>query len=450
MNPDLRERLRRLGVHKGASHLKPSPQAEYAQSVPRNAAPLRSNEAATLEPVRTALGVTYVRRARYTLAHVHGDRALSTALAYTPENLVQLLTRRECDGFDLRSALFLDTETTGLAGGAGTLAFLVGIGYFNEDQFVIEQYFLREPAEEAAMLAEIDRQVNQRAHLVTFNGQSFDVPLLESRYTLSRIAPSFEDKTHLDLLMPARRVWRGSLESCSLGSLEYHLLGVRREQRDVPGSVIPYLYREYLSAGGGDLNDDMQRVMYHNLHDILSMVTLVARLMDVLVQPASAEEHFAAARYRERQGDRDAAKAGYREAIKRLAISDSRLGHAQSAPTGSSTIQNPKSEIANLHFLSLRRLANCLKQECHHDEAALYWRQLADGGDAEAMIEMAKHHEWRAVDLPAAMDYAKRARDNNNDPALRPAIEHRLARLNKKLASKKINAETQSNRGAKG
>jgi uncharacterized protein YprB with RNaseH-like and TPR domain len=425
MNPDLRERLRRLGVHKGTSHLKPSPQAEYEQHAQR-AAPLMGDALATLEPVRTALGMAHVRRARYTLDHVHGDRALSAALAYPPANLVQLMTRRDCDAFDLRSALFLDTETTGLAGGAGTLAFLVGIGYFTDEQFVIEQYFLREPAEEAAMLADLDRQVNQREHLVTFNGQSFDVPLLESRYILSRIAPSFEDKTHLDLLMPARRVWRGSLESCSLGSLEYHLLGVRREQRDVPGSIIPYLYREYLSAGGGDLNDDMQRVMYHNLHDILSMVTLVARLMDVLLQPASPEEHFAAARYRERQGDRDAAKAGYREAIKRLEMRDSRLEDVPNRGT-------PQSLIPNLQSQSLRRLAACLKQECQYDEAALCWQQLADLGDVEAMIEMAKHHEWRAVDLPAALDYAKRARDNNQDVTLRPALEHRITRLAKKM-----------------
>jgi uncharacterized protein YprB with RNaseH-like and TPR domain len=429
MNADLRERLRRLGVHKGASHLKPSPQAEYTQSAPRSAAPLKGDEVAVLEPVRTALGVTYVRRARYTLEHRHGDRALNTALAYPPANLVQLMARRDCDGFDLRSALFLDTETTGLAGGAGTLAFLVGIGYFNEDHFIIEQFFLRDPAEESAMLAEIDRQVNRRDHLVTFNGQSFDVPLLESRYILSRIAPSFEDKTHLDLLLPARRVWRGSLESCSLGSLEYHMLGVRREQRDVPGSVIPYLYREYLSAGGGDLNDDMQRVMYHNLHDILSMVTLVARLMDVLVQPASPEEHFAAARYRERQGDREAAKAGYREALEGLGNRDWRS-------TDSPNRSAPQSLTSNLQFLSLRRLATCLKQECQYAEAATYWQQLADLGDVEAMVEMAKHHEWRAVDLPAALDYAKRARDNNNDPSLRPALEHRIARLTKKLQNK--------------
>jgi hypothetical protein len=80
----------------------------------------------------------------------------------------------------------------------------------------------------------------------------------------------------------------------------------------------------------------------------------------------------------------------------------------------------------------LRRLATCLKQECQYDEAATAWRQLADLGDVEAMVEMAKHHEWRAVDLPAALDYAKRARDNNTDPVLRPALDHRVARLTKK------------------
>src|SRR6185436_16239723 len=123
MNPDLRERLRRLGVHKGAAQLKPSPQAEYAQSAQRSSVPLKGDEVALLEPVRTTLGVTHVRRARYALTHVHSDRALNTALAYAPDHLVQLMTRRECDAFNLRSALFLDTETTGLAGGAGTLAF---------------------------------------------------------------------------------------------------------------------------------------------------------------------------------------------------------------------------------------------------------------------------------------------------------------------------------------
>ena len=138
-----------------------------------------------LEPVRTALGVTHVRRARYALTHLHGERPLNTALTYAPDRVAQLLTRRDGDAFDVRNALFLDTETTGLAGGAGTLAFLVGVGYFDEDQFIIEQFFLRDPVEESAMLAELDRQVNRREHLITFNGQSFDVPLLESRYILS-------------------------------------------------------------------------------------------------------------------------------------------------------------------------------------------------------------------------------------------------------------------------
>ena len=242
-----------------------------------------------------------------------------------------------------------------------------------------------------------------------------------------RIAPSFEDKTHLDLLLPARRVWRGSLESCSLGSLEYHVLGVRREQRDVPGSVIPYLYREYLSAGGGGLNDDMQRVMYHNLHDILSMVTLVARLMDVLVQPASAEEQFAAARYRERQGDRDAAKEGYRETLKRLENGDSRFASIQSP-------SHERSAISDLQSHSLRRLAMCLKQECQYADAAACWQQLAEQGDVEAMVELAKHHQWRDANLPTALDYAKKARDANTDMALRPALDHRVARLTRKLS----------------
>lgn len=401
MNRDLRDRLRRLGVHKGIAALKPSAEAQAARL---ERAAIGPADEARLEPLRTALGTAYARRAEYALDHRHGDRPLSAALAYAPDVVARLHTRSTDSPVDLRDALFLDTETTGLAGGAGTLAFLVGVGYVEGERFVVEQFFLRNPAREAAMLCEIDRRVNQHSGLVTFNGQSFDLPLLEARFILSRIAPAFSDKPHLDLLLPARRAWRGSLDSCSLGSLEYHMLGVEREQRDVPGSVIPYLYREYLSSGGGELNDDMQRVMYHNLHDILSMVTLAARLAEVLTQPRDEAEHFAAARYYERAGDLDAAERGYRAAQSQL--------EAQ------------------------RRLARVLKRQGKPAEAYPVWERLAERGDAEALIEVAKHCEWREVDLPRALLCAQRALAGCDDHAARVALAHRVQRLERKIAAR--------------
>ena len=184
---DLRDRLRRLGVHKGTAHLKPRPATTPAPAI---------NSASTgdTEHEQTALGTAHVRRHSYPPAHIHGHSALSAALSQPTETLTRLTPRGA--PFDPRRALFLDTETTGLAGGAGTLAFLVGLGYFDaNDQFVIEQYFLKDPAHEAAMLAAINRHVHACETLVTFNGASFDIPLLQTRYTLSRIAPEFDEKT---------------------------------------------------------------------------------------------------------------------------------------------------------------------------------------------------------------------------------------------------------------
>lgn len=433
MNPDLRERLRRLGVHKGVANLKPSrPSPGDRDNLPEPAVLYNGNvnsliQRASLEPVRTPFGQTYVRRAHYVLSHRHGDRALDGALLHSPELLAKLIGRRADAVIDLRDALFLDTETTGLAGGAGTLVFLVGLGYFDGEGFVIEQFFLRDPVEETAMLCEIDRRVGQRGCLVTFNGQVFDVPLLESRFTLSRLAPSFGDKAHLDLLLPARRVWRGTLDSCSLGSLEFHLLGVQREQRDVPGSVIPFLYREYLASGGGDLNEDMQRVMYHNLNDILSMVTLVSRLMDALTQPNNASEHFAAARTYERLGEWEAAERVYRSALEGAMTDDSSRNNRHE-----SSIINPTGTFSHSSS-ALRHLARFLKRRGKPSEAFVQWQRLAEGNDGEGLIELAKHYEWRECDLSQALLLARRALRVSTDSALREAIEHRIARLERKI-----------------
>jgi hypothetical protein len=456
MNAELRDRLRRLGVYKGTAGLKKRP--ETGDSTQEESLQSTSSTANTLTPLPTPFGEAFVRCTHYALDHLHGDRALQSALAHQGEIVARLAgnwaaadraaadraAARAAPTVDLRDAIFLDTETTGLAGGAGTLVFLVGVGYFScedgiraspdsrsfdklrtsfpaPDRFVIEQYFLRDPAQEAAMLCALDRLVNRRNAIVTFNGRAFDVPLLETRFTLSRIAPSFGDKVHLDLLPPARRAWRNSLSSCSLSSLEYHLLDVRRDQQDVAGFLIPQLYREYLQSGAGDLNDDMQRVMYHNLHDILSMVTLISRLVDALVQPNSAAEHLAAARYYERLGEPEAAERGYRAALERSMTDDRRLN------------SYPESLAASQQSSALRRLARFLKRRGKASEALAHWQQLAGMDDVEGLIEVAKYYEWRECDLSQALSCARRASRANISPVLREAIGHRIARLERKL-----------------
>ncbi len=431
MEATLRERLRRLGLQKGTAHLKPpvtaapvSPavaplhgdrpphDAQFTRPETHNAHQLWNVE----QP--TSFGTARIRRTVYHLDHQHGDRPLHHAL-HSP-----------LADQDFQRTLFLDTETTGLAGGAGTLAFLVGVGYFQEMEnaprenlhFVIDQFFLSDPSDEAAMLVCIDKLVNGHDSLVTFNGKTFDVPLLETRFTLARIAPSFGDKAHLDLLQYARRAWRGMLSSLSLGSLEFHLLGVRRDQQDIAGFLIPQLYRDYLQAGAAAQHEEMSRVMYHNLYDILSMVTLSARLYEVFERPTTPDEHLAVGRHHERNGDLDRAIAAYK-----LGIGEKGEGLRMKDEGGQSSILNPQPLTSTMHHL-----AQSLKRAGRRDEAASYWEMLADADDVEALIELAKHYEWHAVDHARALMAARRALKLARDPITRREFEKRVTRLTNK------------------
>ena len=139
---------------------------------------------------------------------------------------------------DASRLLFLDTETTGLAGGTGTCAFLIGIGNVEGMKFVVRQFFLRDYPEEKAMLEALAEALEPCQGIVTFNGKTFDVPLLETRYALARMKSPLDRLIHFDALHPARRLWKLRLESCKLTDLEEAILGISREG-DVPESPIP-------------------------------------------------------------------------------------------------------------------------------------------------------------------------------------------------------------------
>jgi len=178
------------------------------------------------------------------------------------------------------SVVFLDLETTGLAGGTGTYAFLCGIGIADHSGFNVIQFFLEGPAKECRWLGAIDAVIPAEACLVTYNGRSFDIPLLRTRHILSRSSPAWDVLPHIDLLHHARRFYRGRLESCSLGSMERHVLGVARSGEDIPGCLIPAMYMRYLQTRDAA---PLRGVFYHNELDIVSLAALychVARLMD--------------------------------------------------------------------------------------------------------------------------------------------------------------------------
>lgn len=231
--------------------------------------------------VEGPLGPVFAVRASYPLDHRQGRHALADFLSLCTRSLSALCREPALEGADLTSALFLDTETTGLDARTGALAFLVGVGYFDDGCFQISQFFLEDVAAERAMLRAVGELLDDFQWLVTFNGKGFDAPLLATRFARHGEAHRLDAMPHADLLHPSRRLWKDRLQSCRLTSLERHILGVARTG-DVPGSVIPELYARYLA------DRDARRllpVFYHNAQDLLALLALSSRAALTYARP---------------------------------------------------------------------------------------------------------------------------------------------------------------------
>jgi hypothetical protein len=211
--------------------------------------------------------------------------------------------------------LFLDTETTGLAGGTGTYAFLVGLAWWEKESFVIEQYFMRDHSEEPSMLHEILGHFSPKPVLVTFNGKSFDWPLLQTRFQMRRLGAAQAPLVHLDFLHPARQLWRLRLESVSLAQLERHILQLDRGQ-DIPSETIPQRYFDFLR---GSPPEAMAEVFRHNQMDLCGLASLALHITHILADPEKcdgcAEDFFGISRLLHRRGEERLAGQMYQRAL---------------------------------------------------------------------------------------------------------------------------------------
>lgn len=205
---------------------------------------------------------------------LHGDSIPPTVFAWVGKD-------EGLENLTLKHALFLDTETTGLAGGTGTVPFLVGIGYFKNQEFIIEQYFIRDYHEEKAMLEALKKRLSLFDALVTFNGKSYDINLLTSRFIIHKLSNQLVRMPHLDLLHAVRRLYKRRLTDCSLVNIEDKILGLQRVD-DVPGFAIPGFYFDYLRTGQGHR---LGSVFKHNRLDILSLAALAAHIGNVYKEP---------------------------------------------------------------------------------------------------------------------------------------------------------------------
>jgi len=208
--------------------------------------------------------------------------------------------------------LILDLETTGLSRGGGMLAFMIGIGYYENDNYIVEQYFLPEPEAEINSFDLILPHLDRKAVLVTFNGKSFDLPILESRFLHNQLWIDLRSKSHIDLLHLARRLWKKKVPSCALETLEYYILGhIRDKELDIEGSIIPQTYFQFLINGDPEL---LQRIFIHNQTDVLHTAALFAMICEQIDYPLPADrdiriDYHAVGKLYQSQGYRDEARA---------------------------------------------------------------------------------------------------------------------------------------------
>lgn len=215
---------------------------------------------------------------QYDLRHYHGKSSLE-GLKHFPSTHFCRLCGIRTEDFSPRQIIFLDTETTGLSGGAGTYVFLIGVGYIRDDRFQLYQIFLHDFVAEPHLLEELiavaDPELDQFRHLVTFNGKNYDLNLLATRFLLHRKENPFSDFHHLDLLYPSRVLWKHSLPDCSLQTLEQRVLGYERTA-DIPSPLIPSIYFRYLR--GNNTHQSFEKIFRHNRLDILSLALLLVEL----------------------------------------------------------------------------------------------------------------------------------------------------------------------------
>jgi uncharacterized protein YprB with RNaseH-like and TPR domain len=327
--------------------------------------------------------------------------------------------------------IFFDLETTGLSGGAGTCAFIVGCGWCEADgAFVTEQHLLVEAATERAMLERVAQDLARCGAIVTFNGKSFDAPVVETRYLFHRLLSPCAGRPHVDLLHPSRRFWGGTSEGgCSLVSLESEVLGVRRVG-DVPGFEIPARYFQFVRSGDAR---PLMDVLEHNRLDLLSLAGLTMYLFGLVdagpEDARHAQEALALGKVYERAGLADLAEQAYERAIE-IAV-----------PGSPSAL--PRSVRDRVRVEALRALAPGARRQRRHDVAAGRWRQLADLPGCprevarEAMQALAIHHEHRVRDLAAAKIFALRSLEEESETAWGDAVRHRLARIERKISERK-------------
>lgn len=366
------------------------------------------------QEVETAFGRHLETEKLYEKHRMHGSADIG-ALSDLPMDLFESVSSTPIAQAPPTEWAFLDTETTGLAGGTGTCAFLIGIGRITPEGFRVRQFFMRDYGEEASALDAVARHLAGFRVMVTYNGRTYDQPLLETRYRMNRARTPFERLDHMDLLHGARRLWKLQFTSCRLVDLETQVLGVERIG-DLAGALIPYVYFEYLRTRDAAR---MIPIFHHNAMDILTLACLAGIVPYAFRDPAAESHPFVKrgaemagiARWLRAAGELEQARTLFRRAID-AGLKDSLL------------------------FQTLWDVAAIERKLGAVDAAVAVWNDLAQSPNkfqAQAIEELAKHYEHREKDPARALELTRAALECGETAGLRK----REDRLRKRLAVNK-------------
>lgn len=380
MADHIRDKLRELLAHKGIETGSEWQTRLAEVRRRREAGEFEIDKVVPGELVNGPDGGFYHVRHEYPLELEHGCVTLGSVLETIPAHVALSACDDELADFDPRTAVFVDVETAGLAGGTGTVAFLIGLGYFDNGSFRIEQCFMRDFDDEEFMLEYLSPLLGRFQSVVTYNGKSFDLPLLRTRFITNRQPFRLEGAPHFDLLHASRRFWKVRLKDCSLGNVERTILNVVR-RGDVPSWEVPQRWFDYLRTRDAQ---PLAGVFLHHEYDILSLVGLTAWLSRCLQAP---------------EGD------GFEHAEDRLSLL--RLHHRQKRYEN--VVSHAKRLLEAIEDEFARRdaygmLAEAYKRLERFDEMQETWERMLREypKDLRARLELAKHHEHRTRNLGEA------------------------------------------------
>jgi uncharacterized protein YprB with RNaseH-like and TPR domain len=370
------------------------------------------------EVVKTGFGEHFETEKLWENHRRHGSMDIGS-LIELPHDLLDPLSGGAIASCQPEKWAFLDTETTGLAGGTGTYAFLVGIGSIDAEGFRLRQFFMRDYGEEASLLARLSEYLAHFDVLITYNGKTYDQPLLETRFRMARARHPFERLEHLDLLFGARRLWKLRLDSCRLVDLENQILGVER-QGDLPGEMVPYYYFEYLRTGQAMR---LVPIFHHNAIDILSLACLTAVVPFAFRSPEEAAIRHGAdliglARWTLQADRREEALRLFRRAVD-LGLPD------------------------DLLFRTLWDIAVLEKRLGREDAALAVFTDLAacrNPHRLRALEELAKYYEHRERNYAMALEMTRTALALDDTPEMRRR-EQRLKDLLARPRSRRLQLE---------